>query len=305
MSSTGSEIWSAISEHASALAEKAGSAVVAVDAGQRVAASGIHWRAGVIVTASHLVRRADEVSVIAGNGEAVKGTVAGRDGQTDLAVVRIDEKTSLETLTTTSQAKVGELVLAVARSRRGELAASAGIMARIGRAWRSWRGGQIERLLRPDVRLYPGQSGSALINGRGELIGINSAVLARESVITLPVETVERVVNELLERGHIAQPYLGIAMQEVPLPQEWRAGAGSGQEHGLLVMHVAPEGPAKQSGLSLGDVILAIDGEAVHGFRHLHRLLAQKRPGDTVKLKLLRAANAVEASVVLGDRPRR
>ncbi len=169
----------------------------------------------------------------------------------------------------------------------------------------TWRGGQIDRLLRPDVRLYPGQSGSALVNGRGELLGVNSSVLARESVITLPTETVDRVLNELLERGHIAQPYLGIAMQEVPLPQEWRASAGSDQEHGLLVMHVAPDGPAKRAGIILGDLIVSVDAQPVDGFRHFHHMLAQKHTGEVVKLRVLRAGNATEAEVTLGDRPRR
>jgi S1-C subfamily serine protease len=194
--------------------------------------------------------------------------------------------------------------LAVARSRRGELSASAGIVARTGGAWHTWRGGQIDRLLRPDVRLYPGQSGSALVNGRGELLGINSAVLARESVITVPAETVDRVLSELLERGHISRPYLGIAMQQVPLPQEWSA-TGSAEEQGLLVIHVAPDAPAKQAGISLGDVVISVDGQPVQGFRQLHRLLAQKHTGEIVKLRVLRAGNAIEAAVTLGDRPRK
>ena len=130
-------------------------------------------------------------------------------------------------------------------------------------------------------------------------------MLARESVITLPTETVDRVLKELLERGHIAQPYLGIAMQEVPLPQEWRASAGSDQEHGLLVMHVAPDGPAKRAGINLGDLIVGADAQPVQGFRQLHQLLGQKRTGEVVKLRVLRAGNAIEAEVTLGDRPRR
>jgi len=186
MSTTGNEIWEAFSKAAGSLAEKTGRAVVAVDAGHRVAASGVHWKDGVVVTASHLVRRAEEVNVIMPDGSSVRGPLRGRDSTTDLAVVRIDDSSALATLRLTATANVGELVLAVARSRRGELSASAGIMARTGGPWQTWRGGQINRLLRPDVRLYPGQSGSALVNGRGELVGINSSVLARESVITLP-----------------------------------------------------------------------------------------------------------------------
>ena len=305
MSSIANQIWESISNHAATLAEQTGKAVVAVDAGHRVAASGVHWKPGIIVTASHLVRRADEVDVILPDGSRVKGTVAGRDSTTDLAAVRIESSANLASLPLATGATVGELVLAVARSGRGELSASAGIVARIGGPWRTWRGGQIDRLLRPDVRLYPGQSGSALVNGRGELLGVNSSVLARESVITLPTETVDRVLKELLERGHVAQPYLGIAMQEVPLPPEWRAGVGSDQEHGLLVMHVAPDGPAKRAGINLGDLIIGADAQPVHGFRHFHHMLASKRTGEAVKLRLLRAGNATEAEVTLGDRPRR
>jgi S1-C subfamily serine protease len=305
MGSTTNEIWEAISSHGAILAEQTGKAVVAVEAGNRIAASGVHWKSGVIVTASHLVRRAAEVEVILPDGSRVNGTVAGSDSTTDLAAVRIEKSANLGILPLASGAKVGELVLAVARSGRGELSASAGIVARVGGPWHSWRGGQIDRLLRADVRLYPGQSGSALVNGRGELLGINSSVLARESVITLPPETVDRVVQELLDRGHIARPYLGIAMQEVPLPQEWRASAGLDQEHGLLVTHVAPDGPAKHAGISLGDLVVSVDAQPVGGFRHFHRTLALKRTGEAVKLRVLRAGNATEAEVTLGDRPRR
>jgi len=113
------------------------------------------------------------------------------------------------------------------------------------------------------------------------------------------------VLNELLERGHIAQPYLGIAMQEVHLPHEWRASAGSDQEHGLLVMHVAPDGPAKRAGISLGDLVTSIDAQPVRGFRHFLHTLALKHTGEVVKLRVLRAGNAIEAEVSLGDRPRR
>src|SRR5215472_14878299 len=303
MSSTVNETWEAISKAAGSLAEHAGKAVVAVDAGHRVVASGVHWRPGIVVTASHLTRRADEVNVILPNGHSVRGSVKGRDSTTDLAVVRIDDASALATLPLTASTHIGELVLAVARSRRGELSASTGIMARSGGPWQTWRGGQIDRLLRPDVRLYPGQSGSALVNGRGELIGINSSVLARESVITLPTETIDRVVGELLERGHISQPYLGIAMQEVPLPQEWRSGAD--EEHGLLVMHVASDTPAKQSGIRLGDVIVRVDSSAVRSIRQFHHLLTLKRDGDTLELGIIRGGNAIEARVTLGDRPRR
>ncbi len=94
-------------------------------------------------------------------------------------------------------------------------------------------------------------------------------------------------------------------MQEVPLPQEWRASAGSDQEHGLLVIHVAPDGPAKRAGINLGDLLIGVDAQPVHGFRQIHQLLEQKRTGEAIKLRVLRAGNATEVEVTLGDRPRR
>jgi S1-C subfamily serine protease len=119
------------------------------------------------------------------------------------------------------------------------------------------------------------------------------------------VETVERVVSELLERGHVAQPYLGVAVQAVPLPAEWQQASGKQQEHGLLVMHVHPDSPAAKAGITLGDVLMDVDGETLEDIRHLHRYLARKRTGDTLHLRLLRSGKALEIDVTLGDRPGR
>jgi S1-C subfamily serine protease len=113
MGSTANQVWESISNHTSTLAEQTGRAIVAVIAGHRVAASGVHWKPGIIVTASHLVRRADEVSVILPDGSRVKGAVAGRDNTTDLAAVHIESSAILAALPLASGAKVGELVLAV------------------------------------------------------------------------------------------------------------------------------------------------------------------------------------------------
>ena len=225
ISSTANEIWEAISAHGRTLAEQTGKAVVAVDAHHRVAASGVHWKPGVIVTASHLVRRAAEVNINLPDGNTVTGTVAGRDSTTDLA----------------PSAPTAPQRLRLCRS----------LLARKSVSW-SWLSGvpvgasfppAPESLLvsedhgthgaadrsiascAPMSAAIPGSPSSALVNSRGELLGINSSVLARESVITLPTETVDRVINELLEHGHVMQPYLGISMQEVQLPLEWRSSA--------------------------------------------------------------------------------
>jgi S1-C subfamily serine protease len=304
MDSTGKEIWDALSGRIAEVAEQASKAVVTVEAGYRVSASGVHWRPGVVVTAAHLVRRTDSVNLILPTGGAVQGNIAGRDGTTDIAVIRLEDAAGLATLPFNSNVRLGELVLAIGRSRRGELAVAAGTIARVGSGWRTWRGGEIDRLLRPDVQLYPGQSGGPLINGNGEVLGINSSILARASAITIPVETVDRVATQLLEHGHISRPYLGVAMQEVPLPQEWRPAGSQNQEFGLLVMHVAPGSPAQHASVLLGDVIVSAESEPVMGYRNLHRILSQRRTGDALRLRLLRGGVGFDANVTLGDRPR-
>ncbi len=137
--------------------------------------------------------------------------------------------------------RVGEVVLAVGRSALGDISASAGIIARLGSGWRTWRGGQMDSLIRPDLQLYVGQSGSALVNEGHRVLGINSSALARNAVITVPATTIDRVVDAILERGHVPRPFLGAAMQAVPVPEAQRSHFAEGVDEALLVLHVEAE----------------------------------------------------------------
>src|SRR6202043_834771 len=167
------------------------------------------------------LRRSDSLHV-AHRGEPFPATLAGADAGTDLAVLRIDPGAT-KPATTTQSVSAGELVRAGGRSSLGDISASAGIVARLGSPWRTWRGGQMDRLIRPDLQLYVGQSGSALVNEGRRVLGINSAALARNAVITVPATTIDRVVDAILERGHVPRPFLGAAMQAVPVPEAQRA----------------------------------------------------------------------------------
>ncbi|HMK29082.1 MAG TPA: S1C family serine protease, partial [Terriglobales bacterium] len=191
------------------------------------------------------------------------------------------------------------------RSTRGEVAASAGIVARLGGPWKTWRGGHIDQLLRPDVTLYLGQSGSALVNGDGRVLGINTSVLARRATITVPAVTVDRVLFELLRRGYIARPYLGVAMQPVPLPEDVRHKLKLESNAGLLVLHAEAEGPASTAGVMLGDVIVALQGRPVADVRDVLQQLSELHTGESAKVTIARGGEKVELAVTIGERPRR
>src|SRR6266436_5886275 len=206
--------------------ERVSKAVVAVDARPRVATSGIVWRDGVIVSTNHTVQRGEEITIQLADGRRLSANLVGRDPSTDLAVLRVEAEQALgiDPVTTTAhnELEVGNLTLAVGRIHHG-VTASFGIVSALGDKWRTWRGGEIDRLIRPDVPIFIGFSGGALIDVEGGVIGINTTGLARSAGLTIPASTVNHVVDILLEHGRIARPYLGVTMQPVTLPAELRS----------------------------------------------------------------------------------
>jgi S1-C subfamily serine protease len=193
-------------------------------------------------------------------------------------------------------------VLAVGRSGLGDISASAGIIARLGSPWRSWRGGQMDCLIRPDVRLYVGQSGSALVNEQHRVLGINSLALARNAIITVPAKTIDRVVDAILERGHVPRPFLGVAMQPVPVPETLRAQFAEGAEQVLLVLHVEPNSPSASAGVAVGDLIVSLNGEPVDDVRDALHRIARLSVGDSVSLAVVRGGARMELTLTVADR---
>src|SRR5437899_8110410 len=158
-----SSVLSNISQELAALAERVGPSVVAVQGLHRFASSGVLWRKNVVVTAAHTVAREQDTIVLLHQGKRVKAKLAGRDPGTDIAALRIEEDTNgpLPELGDSSAAKLGNLVLALARSRRGSVVASAGIIGGLSGEWRTWRGGRLDQNIRLDLALYSGFSGGA------------------------------------------------------------------------------------------------------------------------------------------------
>jgi S1-C subfamily serine protease len=254
------------------------------------------------VTVRHGLRRTDALT-IAHHGEPIPATLAGADAGTDLAVLRADTGAGKPVETVGDQpARVGEVVLAVGRSALGDISASSGIIARLGSGWRTWRGGQMDKLIRPDLQLYVGQSGSALVNEGRRVLGINSGALARNAVITVPATTIDRVVDAILERGHVPRPFLGAAMQAVPVPEALRSHFAEGVHEALLVLHVEAQAPAASAGILVGDLILSFDGHPVHNVHDVQHRLSSLKVGETVPVDVIRGGVRMDLKVILADR---
>src|SRR5207245_730039 len=187
------------SEFASA-AEKVGSNVVAVHARRWVPTSGIEWKRGVVVTAHHGVQRDEDIKVLLDGGRVVSAKLAGRDPSTDLAVLRMEDGSSgAPQLGDSTSLRLGHLVLALGRTRRGDLVASSGIIGGISGEWRNRRGGQLDQHIRLDLALYAGFSGGPLLSARGGVVGRTARGLAHGRAVTVAAVTGNRVVAAALE----------------------------------------------------------------------------------------------------------
>jgi S1-C subfamily serine protease len=295
-------VWSALSRQIAETIETVEDSIVTVHGGGRSTSSGVVWRPGVIVTVRQGLRRTDSLQV-AHRGEPFPAELAGSDAGTDLAVLRV--KTGVDKPAQTGRGaptRVGELVLSVGRSALGDVSASAGIIARLGSSWRTWRGGQMDSLIRPDLQLYVGQSGSALVNENRQVLGINSTALARNAVITVPTATIDRVVDAILERGHVPRPYLGAAMQAVPVPEGLRSQFAQGAGEALLMLHVEANAPAATAGILVGDLLLSVNGQEVHNVHAVQHQISSLKVGDPVAVAVIRGGVRMDLKVVLADR---
>jgi S1-C subfamily serine protease len=275
---------------------------VAIHARRRIPSSGVVWRDGVIVSASHTVRRDGVVRVALPDGESVEATVVGRDAATDLVVLRAsDLKTPHAPLAAPASGDVGSLVLAVGRPGRS-VSSSFGIVSAVLDGWRSAQGTRIERVLRLDLAVYDGFSGGPLIAASGGVIGINNSALARGTAAALPAVVIDRVVDELLSRGHIRRPFVGVAVHPVALNSAVVKRHHLASEAALLVVSVVEGAPADASGILIGDVLTQIDGKDVARPVDLLDAFSGVSDGGSVSIGLLRGGVPQTVSVTPRDR---
>jgi len=295
------EVLSNLSDALAETVATASPGVVRIEGRDRVPASGIVWSAdGVIVTAHHVVERDENISVGLPDGQTVPATLAGRDPTTDLAVLRIQNPELMPAAWAEPDGlRVGHLVLALGRP--GEvIRATLGIVSALGEGWRTPVGGRVDRYLQTDVAMYPGFSGGPLIDVTGQVLGVNTSALLRGISLTVPTPTVRRVVDTLLTQGRIRRGYLGVGAQPVRLPEA--LGQQLGQETGLLLISVDAGSPAEQSGLLLGDTLVALDGELLRHLDDLLAVLTSDRVNTGVPVRLVRGGQVQDLTVTIGER---
>lgn len=293
--SAATDSLSGFSAELARVAEAAGAAVVHIRSGRRAAASGFFWREGLVVCADESLRDGGPVSVqfAAGRREA---ELIGRDPSTDIALLRVQNGVAPATLTPHAGTKPGEVMLAVGRAEDG-IVVRLGVLSRVGAAWQSLRGGRIDRLMQLDMRLDRLAEGGLLVDAAGRAAGM--AVRGpRRTALAIPAATIERVAARILEKGSVRPGYLGLGLHPVAVD----GGAGAAEE-GLIVLSVAPGGPAKAAGVLQGDIIATWNGEPVGGLRTLFRRLGSDAVGQTVALTLVRGGQRIALSCVIGERP--
>src|SRR5436190_7767415 len=274
------------SQLASAVAT-AGNSVVAIHARRRIPSSGIVWRDGVIVSASHTVRKDDDIQLMLPSGESATATVAGRDAATDLVALRVNgAKSHVAARGDADALRVGSLVLAVGRPGRN-VSASFGIVSAVGEGWRTWQGARVDRVLRLDVAVYDGFSGGPLVDAGGGVLAINNSALARGTPLALPAQAVDRVVEELLVRGHVRRPFIGVAVQPVALSAALSKQHQISGDSGLMIVSIADNSPAEKGGILLGDLLLEAGGQRLSRPDDLLDALASKQ-GEPISLRILR-----------------
>jgi len=301
MSSKQSSGLADLSSQLSRAVETAAGYTVAIHARRRIPSSGIVWRDGLIVATSHTVRRDGEVPVTLPNGESVTATVAGRDPGTDLILLRANGVKSTAERAEESESSVGSFVLAVGRPGR-DVSASFGIISARTRAWRTGQGTQLEGVLRLDMGVYDGFSGGPLVAASGRIIGINNSAFARGGAASLSASAVDSFVDEILARGHVRRPFIGVAVHPVTLPQVTVDRHKLSSDSGLVVLSVGAGSPAEAAGILVGDVLLRAGARTFERMSDLLDAIVQVEDGKALELALLRGGTPATVSVSPIDR---
>lgn len=247
---------------------------------------------GYVLTNAHVVGDAASVSLALTDGRSLRAAVRGRDVATDLAVLHAEQgDLPFASLGDSNSLQVGQLVVAIGNPLGFQSTVSAGVVSALGRSLRAKDGMMIEGIIQTDVALNPGNSGGPLVDSRGRVVGINTAIIAgaQNLSFSVPACTANWAVAEILEHGRVRRSYLGFTCQLRPVSRAFQREAAFGRPLACQAIQVQHNSPAAAAGVLPGDLLLEIDGVPIGSIDEIHRALP--RPGKTVTLKIVRAAS--------------
>jgi Do/DeqQ family serine protease len=258
---------------------------------------------GYVLTNFHVIRGADAVTVRLSSKQEYRGRIVGTDPKTDLAIVRFEPDTPLTvaTLGNSDSLRVGEWAIAIGNPFGLDQTVTVGVVSATGRA--DVGIASYENFIQTDASINPGNSGGPLVNLRGEVIGINTAIVATGQGIgfAIPANMVKRVTGQLIDRGRVTRGWLGVSLQ--PLTLELAQALGLKSAQGAIVARVQPGSPAAGIGLQANDVIVSFDGAPVEDYHHLQRLAADAEVGRSVKLEIVRDKERKTVDLKIAEAP--
>jgi S1-C subfamily serine protease len=312
------ELLDAYSRAVISAAEKVSPSVVNIDIGHRlrgpqaadprrsqeVRGSGsgfIFTPDGFILTNSHVVHQAGTIEVTLSDGRRFRADLVGDDPDTDVAVIRIHAPDLVPAPLGDSQSvRVGQVVIAIGNPYGFQCTVTAGVVSALGRSLRSRSGRLIDNVIQTDAALNPGNSGGPLVTSRGEVIGVNTAVIlpAQGLCFAVAINTATFVAGRLIKDGRVRRSYIGVGGQDVPLPRRLTRFYHLPVESGILVVSIEPGSPAQRAGLLEGDVIVAYDGRPITGIDDLHKLLTEAQMGVRSTLTVIRRTEILFLDIV-------
>jgi S1-C subfamily serine protease len=266
---------------------------------------------GLILTNSHVAggtSAAARIAVTTTDGQDLRARLVGDDPDTDLALIRIDEAVTLPAapLGDSKRLKRGQLVIAIGNPLGFESTVTTGVVSALGRSLRARTGRLIDDVIQTDAALNPGNSGGPLVSSRGEVVGINTAVImgAQGICFAVAANTASFVLGELVRHGRVRRAFIGISAQQTAIPARRRRAVGLVQESAVMVATVESSSAADRAGLKPGDIVLRLDGEIITGADDLIRALTGERIGKSVALDVLRGFERLTLSLVPEERRR-
>lgn len=260
-------------------------------------------KSGLILTNNHVIKDADEITVKFANNKEAKGKIVGTDPKTDLAVIRVSTKEDLPVvaLGNSDTLHVGEWAIAIGNPFGLDHTLTVGVISATGRSEVGIAA--YENFIQTDASINPGNSGGPLLNIRGEVIGINTAIVASGQGIgfAIPVNMARKVMEDLVKKGKVTRGWLGVGIQS--LTPELAKSFGVGADEGILVNQVMPKSPAEAAGLKTGDLILSVDGKPVKDPRELQRIIGDAEIGKSIEFTILRDKARQTVKVQVGEMP--